>query len=371
MRQTIICIKEPYLLFYPKYNLREATEIIPFDPNEYYKRQYVLSELGREGQEKLRNSKIVIIGLGGLGSAAALYLALAGVGYLRLVDQDTVELHNLHRQVLYDLKDLRFPKVEAAAKRISRINPEIKVEPIPENVREKNVDEIIEGVDCVVDGLDNMRTRYLLNKTCIKRKIPYVYAAAIGIEGYLSVFNPPETPCLACVFPNIDDRYLLTCETRGVLGATTGIIGTMEAMETIKIIAGIGKPLKNSLLICDFNDMYLIKIDVFKNPKCPICGEAKVKEVTTKAERLVWLCGQNTVNVNPRKPFKLNLNEAYTRLNKHFNILLKSSFVVVFKHNNAEVSLFPGGRMLIKNIKNEEEALEVYDKVMKSLELKE
>jgi len=344
----------------------EETLLKVFDPNEYYKRQIVLRELGPEGQRKLKDSKVAVIGLGGLGSAATLYLALAGVGYLRLVDQDTVELNNLHRQVLYSLEDLRLPKVEAAARRIKQINPEVEVEPIPENVRQSNVEEILADVDCVVDGLDNMRTRYVVNKACVEKRIPYVYAAAIGIEGYISVFNPPETPCLACVFPNLDDRYLPTCETRGVLGATTGIIGTMEAMEAIKILAGIGKPLKNKLLICDFNDMYLTKIDISKNPKCPICGETKEK-VEVKAERMVWLCGQNTVNVNPRKPLTLTINEMYNRLREHFKILLKSSLVVVLKHDDAEVSIFKGGRMLIKNVRSEEEALKVYEAVMNRL----
>jgi len=343
-------------------------KLIRFDPEEYYKRQIVLHELGREGQEKLKCSKVAVIGLGGLGSAATQYLASAGIGCLRLVDQDTVELRNLHRQILYSLDDLRFPKVEAAAKRIRQINPEVEAEPIPENVRESNVKEIIDDVDCVIDGLDNMRTRYLLNKVCVEREIPYIYAAAIGIEGYLSVFAPPETPCLACNFPNIDDRYLLTCETRGVLGATTGIIGTMEAMEAIKILAGIGNTLKNTLLVCDFYDMYIAKIEIYKNPKCPVCGEVEAKgmEVT---DRLVWLCGQNTVNVNPRKPLGLGINDAYSRLSKHFKVLLKSSFVVVFKDNNVEASLFKEGRMLIKNVRTEKEALEVYKKVMKHLEV--
>lgn len=348
---------------------RARLERVRFDPDEYYKRQVVLRELGREGQEKLRRSKVAVIGLGGLGSVATLYLTLAGVGYLRLVDQDTVELHNLHRQVLYTLHDLRFPKVEAAAKRIRQINPEVEVEPIPANVRETNVEEILDGVDCVVDGLDNMRTRYLLNRVCVKRRIPYIYAAAIGIEGYLSVFNPPETPCLECIFPSLDDRYLPTCETRGVLGATAGIIGTMEAMETIRLIAGFGNTLKNILLICDFYDMTIAKVEIFKNPKCPVCGEAKAEKGVEVTERLVWLCGQNTVNVNPRKPLRLSVNDMYNRLNKRFKVLLKSSLVVVFKHNNAEVSLFKGGRMLIKNVTSEKNALAVYKKVMKHLEV--
>lgn len=343
-------------------------KVMRFDPEEYYKRQTVLHELGSEGQEKLRRSKVAVIGLGGLGSAATQYLALAGIGYLRLVDQDTVEFCNLHRQVLYSLDDLRFPKVEAAAKRIRQINPEVEAEPIPENVRESNVKEIIEGVDCVVDGLDNMRTRYLLNNVCVNMEIPYVYAAAIGIEGYLSVFAPPETPCLACNFPNLDDRYLLTCETRGVLGATAGIIGTMEAMEVIKILAGIGNTLKNTLLVCDFYDMYIAKIEIFKNPRCPVCGEAKAKGIEV-TERLVWLCGQNTVNVNPRKPLTLSADDVYNRLSERFKVLLKSSFVVVFKHNHVEISLFKGGRMLIKNVNSEEEALDIYKSIMKHLKI--
>jgi adenylyltransferase/sulfurtransferase len=347
----------------------EESKISRFNPEEYYKRQVVLQELGRAGQEKLRRSKVAIVGLGGLGSAAALYLALAGVGYLRLIDQDTVELHNLHRQVLYSLSDLKFPKVEAAAKRVKKINPEVTVEAIPENVRETNVEKIIGNVDCVVDGLDNMRTRYLLNKTCVKNRIPYVFAAAIGIEGHLSVFKSPETPCLACIFPNLDDRYIQTCETRGVLGATTGIIGSMEAMETVKTLCGIGTSLKNVLLICDFYDMYIAKVDITRNPKCLVCGEAKVKEEVKKTEELAWLCGQNTVNINPKKPLPLSISEICERLSKHFKVLLKSSLVVVFKHNEIEVSLFKGGRMLIKNVKSEKEALEIYAGVMKRLEV--
>jgi len=347
----------------------EERKIIRFNPDEYYKRQIVLSELGKEGQERLRTSKVAIIGLGGLGSAAALYLALAGVGHLRLVDQDTVELHNLHRQVLYTLEDLRFPKVEAAAKNIEEINPEVKVEPIPENVRETNVEKILKGVDCVVDGLDNMYTRYLINRICVENRIPYVYAAAIGIEGYLSVFNSPETPCLVCVFPDLNDKYLPTCETRGVLGATTGIIGAMEAMETIKVLTNMDDSLKNSLLICDFGNMYITKIDIFKNPKCPVCGKKKRKKLERVTKRLAWLCGQNTVNVNPKKPIKLGINEMYDQLSNRFEVLLRSSFVLVFKYDDVEVSLFQGGRMLIKNVKNEKEALEIYNKVLKGLEI--
>jgi len=341
-----------------------------FDPEEFYSRQIVLSELGPKGQQKLRNSKVVVVGLGGLGSISTLYLALAGVGHLRLVDQDTVELHNLHRQVLYTLEDLRYPKVEAAAQRIQRTNPGVKVEPIPENVRESNVDEIIEDMDCVVDGLDNVRTRYLLNRACIKKKIPYVFGAAIGLEGNLSVFSPPETPCLECVLPDIDDARLPTCETRGVLGATAGIIGTMQAMETIKLLAGIEDTLKGKLMICDFRDMYFITVDIFKRPDCQVC-QGKMEKPLEAVERLAWLCGRNTVNVNPPKNVNIKLSDAYEALKRDFKILVNSSLVVVFMYNGGvEVSLFNGGRMLIKNVKDEESALKVYNKIIEKLGIK-
>jgi len=230
--------------------------------NEFYSRQLVLKELGADGQKKLAESKVAVVGLGGLGTVSSLYLALAGVGCLRLIDQDIVEPHNLHRQVLYAPKDLGYPKAEVSAKRLMEVNPFIKVEAFPENVNAGNVEKLLKGVDCVVDGLDNMRTRYIVNRACAKLKIPYVFGAAIGIEGNLSVFAPPETPCLECVLPEIDDKTLPTCDVRGVLGATPGIIGTMEAMEAIKLLTGIGNPLKGKLMICDFNDMYFTTIEL-------------------------------------------------------------------------------------------------------------
>ena len=142
----------------------------------------------------------------------------------------------------------------------------------------------------------------------------------------------------------------------------------MEAMEAIKILAGIGDTLKNTLLVCDFYDMYMAKVDIFKNPKCPVCGEAKPEKGMEVTEQLVWLCGQNTVNVNPRKPLRLSINDVCNRLSKRFEVLLRSSFVVVFEHNDAEVSLFKGGRALIKNVKSEKDALEIYKSVLKHLE---
>jgi adenylyltransferase/sulfurtransferase len=282
-----------------------------------------------------------------------------------LIDQDIVELRNLHRQILYTPEDVDYPKVEVAAKRLSEQNPLIKVEPVPENLNMNNAERLLSGVDCVVDGLDNMRTRYLVNRACAKLKIPYVFGAAIGIEGNVSVFAPPETPCLECILPNVDDSSLLTCDARGVLGAAPGVIGAMQALETVKVLTGIGSALKGKLMICDFSDMYFAVIDVFKKEGCPVCeGLATAEE---KKEKLVWLCGRDTVNVNPEKPLKLTLGEAYESIKRQFKVRVRSQLAVIFNYQDFEISLFHGGRMLIKNVHDEKSALRVYREVLRKL----
>jgi adenylyltransferase/sulfurtransferase len=326
-----------------------------------------MKELGWKGQRKLARSKVAIVGLGGLGAVSSLYLALAGVGHLRLIDQDTVEVQNLHRQILYSVDDLHYPKAEVAAKRLKKFNPLLEVEPFSENLNAGNAERLLAGVDCVVDGLDNMLTRYLVNRACVKLRVPYVFGAAIGIEGNLSVFVPSETPCLECILPNLSDSDLLTCDTRGVLGATPGIIGTMQAMETIKVLTGLGSPLKGKLMICDFNDMYFTAIDISKRINCPACQGASTR--AELGEKLVWLCGQKTANINPEKPLKLNLNEVYESIKQQFTVRVKSHLAIIFDYGRLEVSLFHGGRMLIKNVTNEETALKAYKEILKKLKI--
>jgi adenylyltransferase/sulfurtransferase len=320
-----------------------------------------------EGQQKLGKSKVAVVGVGGLGTVSSLYLALAGVGHLRLIDQDTVETPNLHRQILYSLDDLHYPKAEVAAKRLEKLNPLLKAEPISENVNQGNVEKLLAGVDIVVDGLDNMFTRYLLNRTCVKMGVPYVFGAAVGIEGNLSVFAPPETGCLECLLPNMSDKDLVTCDTRGVVGATPGIIGAMQAMETIKVLTGMGSPLKGKLMVCDFNDMYFTTVDTSKAANCPACKGTMAQ--LERKEKLVWLCGRDTANINPEKPLKLNLNKVYETVRQQFKVRLKSQLAIIFNYMDLEVSLFNGGRMLIKNVQNEKTALKAYAEILKKLNI--
>ncbi len=334
---------------------------------DFYSRQVVLKEFGQKGQRKLRESKVAIVGVGGLGTVSSLYLALAGVGYLRLIDQDILELRNLHRQILYTVDDLDYPKVEAAASRLEKLNPLVKAEPIPENLHAGNAERLLAGVNVVVDGLDNMGTRYLVSRACLKMKVPYVFGAAIGLEGNLSVFSPPETPCLECILPNLSDNELLTCDTRGVLGVTPGIIGSMQAFEAIKVLTGVGSPLKNKLMICDFNDMSFTTIDIAKRSNCPACKGTLPPELR---ERLVWLCGQNTANINPETPLKLNLDRVFKTIQRRgLHVRVKSHLALMFDFKGLEVSLFNGGRMLIKNVQDEESALKAYREISDSLKL--
>jgi len=329
-----------------------------FEASQYYSRQIALAELGRRGQQKLQDAKVAIIGLGGLGSVSALYLALAGIGKLTLIDQDTVEINNLHRQVLYSLNDLRYPKVEAAQQRIKEINPEVVVNAVPENLRSENVASILDEVDCVVDGLDNMQTRYIANKYCADRQLPFVFGGAIGMEGNVATLKVPDTPCLECILPGLDDVTLPTCDTRGVLGATTGIIGAVQAMETIKVIAEIEPKSRGKLMVFDFAQSEIRTITLQIRPDCPVC-QVKEKRIAYPPTKLAWLCGSDTANVNPETPVSVDLQALATSIGRKHRVLLSTPMVLVFDYEGHEVSLFRRGRMLIKNVQDEKEALEI------------
>lgn len=334
---------------------------------EFYSRQIAMKEFSSEEQNKLSNSTVAIVGVGGLGTISSIYLALAGVGKLRLIDQDTIELKNLHRQILYTPSDLHYPKTEIAAKQLKKMNPLIQIEAISENINSSNVDMLLGGVDCVVDGLDNMSTRYLINQTCVKKGIPYVFGAAIGLEGNISVFSPPQTGCLKCLLPQVSDEELLTCETRGVIGATPGIIGSIQALEAIKVLTGIGSNLKGKLMVFDFSDMYFTTIDISKNVNCKVCQS--IKDGIKPKEKLVWLCGRETANINPKISLNLDFNKLANIVQKKYNLKIKSNLAIIFYYKRFELSLFKSGRMLIKNVDDEKTALRVYKTIMNQLGL--
>jgi adenylyltransferase/sulfurtransferase len=240
-----------------------------------YHRQIILPQIGLEGQERLKNASILLVGAGGLGSPAALYLSAAGVGRLGVVDDDVVELSNLQRQVLHDTPSVGRSKTESAHRRIARINPDVRVEEHAVRLRSDNALRIMEGWDVVVDGSDNFPTRYLVNDACVLLGIPFVYGAVFRFEGQVSVFARPGGPCYRCLFrdPPPPDA-VPTCAEAGVLGVLPGLVGTIQATEAIKLVLGIGDSLGGRLLLVDTLPMQFREVELRRDADCVVCGDA-------------------------------------------------------------------------------------------------
>jgi len=243
------------------------------EQRERYSRHFLLSEIGLEGQEKLLDAKVLLLGAGGLGSPIALYLAAAGVGTLGIVDDDVVDLSNLQRQVIHTTARIGVPKVDSAEEAIHELNPDVRVNKYPVRLDASNIMEIIEGYDIIVDGVDNFPTRYLLNDATVRLKIPVVSAAILGFEGQLSIFAPYQGPCYRCLFPVPPPAELApSCGANGVLGVLPGTMGLLQATEVIKLITGIGDPLIGRLLMYDALDASTTELKIRRDPECPICS---------------------------------------------------------------------------------------------------
>jgi adenylyltransferase/sulfurtransferase len=239
-----------------------------------YSRHLTLPEFGREGQEKLKNSSVLLVGAGGLGSPAATYLAAAGVGRIGLVDFDTVEASNLQRQILYGTSDVGRPKLDAASERLEDLNPHVEVERHEVRLTSDNALGIIDDYDVVADGTDNFPTRYLVNDACVMTGTPNVYASIFRFEGQVSVFATEDGPCYRCLYEEPPPPGLVpSCAEGGVLGILPGFIGTLQATEVIKLLADVGEPLIGRLLMVDALNMDFRTVNVPTNPDCPVCGD--------------------------------------------------------------------------------------------------
>jgi sulfur-carrier protein adenylyltransferase/sulfurtransferase len=251
----------------------EQPRTLTAEQRERYSRHLLLPEVGIEGQQKLLDAKVLLLGAGGLGSPAALYLAAAGVGKLGIVDDDAVDLSNLQRQVIHSSERIGVPKVDSAEETIQALNPDVEVEKFAVRLGPENIMDILPGYDIVVDGLDNFPTRYLLNDASVRLQIPVVSAAILGFEGQLSVFKPYEGPCYRCLFPVPPPAELApSCGANGVLGVLPGTMGLLQATEVIKLILGEGDPLIGRLLMYDALAATVSEVKVRRDPECPICS---------------------------------------------------------------------------------------------------
>jgi adenylyltransferase/sulfurtransferase len=328
-----------------------------------YHRQMILPQIGEAGQRRLASARVLLVGCGALGSTIADQLARAGVGHLTLADRDVVELTNLQRQTLYDERDAaeQTPKAVAAANRLRAVNSSIQITPLVTDVHSGNVEALLE-TDLILDGTDNVQTRYLINDAAVKHGLPWVYGGAVGMDGRVMAVVPGVTPCLRCVFrepPTASE--LPTCDTAGVLGPAAAIVAAYQAIESIKIL--IGERPRGSLLTLDFwtSRSRVVSLSE-KDPKCPCCGEGKYDFLNALSGDAVTLCGRNSVQVRPAGKVGLNLDRLAERLAKSGDVQRSPYFVKCHLSDPAGVVLtvFPDNRALVQGVADLARARSIY-----------
>ena len=292
---------------------------------ETYSRQIVLADIGYDGQLKLRNAKACLIGVGGLGSPIATQLVGMGIGYLRIVDRDIVSRSDLHRQHLYDADCVGLPKVEIAQQKLSRLNPDVKLDPIPESLNSINAEELISGMDVVIDGLDRPEPRYLVNRICNKFKIPYVFGAAIEAFGNASTIMPGQTFCLECFMPGLKDEDLPVCGVVGVHPSVIGIVSSVQVSEAVRLIIGQKPKLYNKLLYIDLREFEFNILEMQSVDSCRVCGsqpDGLPQEITDRLfEETCARDGRRNFVLSPSRRTKIDL----VKLNK---LLKKRCFAI-------------------------------------------
>jgi len=303
-----------------------------------YARQIVLADIGYDGQLALRNAKVCLIGVGGLGSPIALKLVGMGIGTLRFVDRDVVSRTDLHRQHLYDVDTIGQPKVEVAYKRLSRLNPDVTLEPVPEALNSLNADDLIDGMDIVIDGLDRIETRYIVNRTCNRLKVPYVFGAATASYGNVSTLIPDQTFCLECFMPGLKNEDIPSCGVVGVHPSVVGMVASIQVSEAIRVLTGLKPKLFNKLLYVDLREFEFNILDIPRLESCKVCGKkpdgAPAKLTDRWFEESCARDGRRTYSIAPKKRLEVNL-EKLAKVIKKKGLPLKSAgmFGLTFEHS--------------------------------------
>ncbi len=294
----------------------EAERKLSKEEIQRYSRHLIMPEVGMDGQLKLARAKVLMIGAGGLGAPLGLYLAAAGVGRLGIVDFDVVDFTNLQRQITFSTSDVGRPKIQAAKERLAGLNPQIRIDTYETRLTSDNALDLFRDYDIVVDGTDNFPTRYLVNDACVLLGKPNVYGSIFRFEGQATVFNYPAGPCYRCLYPEPPPPGLVpSCAEGGVLGVLPGIVGAIQAMETIKLILGAGEPLAGRLLLFDALAMQFRELRLRKNPACPICGEHRTITKLIDYEEFCGIRGEETTPVTNGIP-EITPRELKTRLDR-------------------------------------------------------
>jgi molybdopterin-synthase adenylyltransferase len=335
--------------------------VISLELEERYSRQVLFSGIGREGQQKLSSARIAVVGCGAIGSALASLLARAGVGSMRIVDRDYVELSNLQRQSLFDESDAAqsVPKAIAAARKISAFNSEILIEPEVADLVPSNAESLLNGAQLILDGTDNFETRYLLNDFCVKASVPWIYSAAVGSYGITLNVLPGKAACLACVFPEPPAGTFETCETAGILCSTVNLVASVAATEAIKLLVGADERVRRTLLSFDLWQNGRSEIRAEKRlPGCRACDERDFVHLAGEGRAHVTLCGRNSVQIHERHR-AVNFSEVSERLKPH-GAVRHNNFVLKFWPKPYEMTLFPDGRAIIKGTTDTSVARSLY-----------
>ncbi len=334
-----------------------------------YSRQVMLEEIGYNGQLKLKNSKVCVVGTGGLGHPIITRLTAMGVGTLRIVDRDVIELSNLHRQTLFDESDVGQVKVEVAAKKLKKLNSECHIEALTVSVNDYTALEVVEGCDVVIDALDSVNARYALNKACVKFGIPFVTGAAVGLTGWAFTVLPKETACYYCINHELNEDTMPTCSIEGVHPSILSIIGGIEVAEAVKIITGKESILSKKLIHFDIENFAVDMMKTFKQEDCPICGTGKLEVVEKQELILEELCGRNrgkrTYSITPTETFDLDSASVSTvAKEKGFLVENLGDLGLSLRTNELSVNFMKRGSAVVVGPKDEEEAIALYKSLL-------
>ena len=334
-----------------------------------YSRQVMLQEIGYQGQLKLKQSRVCVVGVGGLGNPITTRLAAMGVGKIRIVDRDVIELSNLHRQTMFDEDDVGQVKVETAAKKLRKLNNDIIIEELPVSINDYTALDAVDGCDVVIDALDSVNARYSLNRACIEKKIPFVTGAAVGVTGQTFTIVPNESACYHCLFPALDEDSMPTCSIEGVHPSILSIIGGIEVSEAVKIITGKKPSLQDKVLHVDLENLIFNFTKVSRVEECSVCGSGKKQEKAKEELILEELCGRNrgkrTFSITPTYFVDLNVDKITSvGKEKGFTVENLGDLGISLRTNELSVSFMKRGSGVIVGAKTEEEAISLYKSLL-------
>ena len=328
-----------------------------------YSRQMLFAGIGPEGQRRLLASRVAIVGCGAIGAAAANLLGRAGVGYLRIIDRDFVEPSNLQRQTLFDESDalLALPKAVAAERKLRSINSTVAVEGLVADLSPKNADELLSGVQLLLDGTDNFETRFLINDFAVMSNLPWIYAAGVASYGLTMTIRPGLTACLACLLESGDSPPGLeeTCDTIGVLGPIVNLIASLQAAEALKLLAGRTEALHGRLISCDVWTGHMQSIRVARNPTCRACAKRDFTYLQGQSQPHITLCGRDSVQIHEHSR-TLDLTALGLRLKPIVEDVRQNDFLLRFRVAPYEVTVFADGRAILKGTKDPSVARSLY-----------